>query len=133
MQRYIYIKHSYTHTLAIYIKHSYTHTLARLNHLSQSTPQVFMHTYIHTHIPYTNIDKQTYTFGWMDRWMGKASQAKPLNQQLYFFPLVILYLLRRKVLQKITSEIQCYIKWELQKDVNIKFKAVFHYNMLLNI
>jgi hypothetical protein len=35
--------------------------------------------------------------GWMDGW-GKAPQAKPFNQQLYFFPLVFLYLLRQKVL-----------------------------------
>uniref|UniRef100_A0A8C6N4T0 Coatomer subunit zeta n=1 Tax=Mus spicilegus TaxID=10103 RepID=A0A8C6N4T0_MUSSI len=34
-------------------------------------------------------------------------------------------------LYKIISEIKCYIKWELYKDVNIKFKAVFHHNILI--
>ena len=68
--------------------------------------------------------------GWMNGW-DKALQAKPFNQQFYFFSLDFLYLLIQKVLYKITSEIKWYIEWELQKDVDIKFKAVFHYNMLI--
>ena len=42
--------------------------------------------------------------GWMDAWMdgwmdgARAPQAKPFNQQLYFFSLAFLYLLRQKVL-----------------------------------
>jgi hypothetical protein len=48
--------------------HSYTHTLAGLNHLSQSTLQVFMHACMHTYVYHilVHIDKQTYIFGWMD-------------------------------------------------------------------
>ena len=112
-------------------KHLYTHTLARSDCLSQSTPQVFMHAYVHTYIPtHKYSDKQTYTYGWMDRY-GKSSQAKPFSQQLYFIYLVFLYLLRQKVLYKITLDVKCYIKWKLQKNVDTKFRAMFYYNVLI--
>ena len=90
-------KYVQTHTF----KHLHTHTLAWLDCLSEL--QVFMHADIYTHIPTCiHIDKQTNTFGWMDGWMDgwidKVPQAKPFNQQLYFFSLAFLYLLRQKVL-----------------------------------
>ena len=90
-----------------------------------------MHAYVHTYIPtHKYSDKQTYTYGWMDRY-GKSSQAKPFSQQLYFIYLVFLYLLRQKVLYKITLDVKCYIKWKLQKDVDTKFRAMFYYNVLI--
>jgi hypothetical protein len=66
---------------------------------------------------------------WMDGW-GKALQAKSFNQQFSFLWSFYTFL-DKKFSRKITSEIECYIEWELQKDVDIKFKAVFHYNILI--
>ena len=54
------------HTNTYNFKHSYTHTLGQTQ-TSVTIPQVFMHAYTYTHIPtHKHIDKQTYTFGWMD-------------------------------------------------------------------
>ena len=62
--------------------------------------------------------------GWVGGWV-KAPQAKQFNQQLNF--LLFFY----TSFDKITSEIKCCIKWELQKNVEIKFKAVCNYNILI--
>ena len=41
--------------------------------------KVFIHAYIHTYMPtYIHIDKQTYTFGWMDGKMDGAERANNL-------------------------------------------------------
>ena len=113
-------------------KHSYTHTLAWPNHLPQSTAQAFIHAYIMHIYLHKNIQTNTHIHleGLAGGW-GKAPQAKLFSQPFIFS--VLLYLLRQKVLQKLTSEIKCYIEWELQKDVDIKFKAVFHSICLLQV
>jgi len=85
------------HTDTYIFKYSYTHTLAKPIRLSQSTPQVFMHAYIYTHIPtYVHVDKQTYTFGWMDRWMdgwlGGAKFPKSTNNIISFLWLFYIFL-----------------------------------------
>ena len=120
------------------LKPSHTHTLAGTYRLSQSTPQLFTHAYIKTHT-YKHMYRKTDMHIWRDEWragqmdgqIGQSSRSQTIQPKLYCFSLVFLYLLRQKVLQKITSEIKCYIKWELQKDVGIKFKAMFHSNILI--
>lgn len=53
-------------------KYAQTHVQSCTHILAQqfvSTPQVFMHAYMYTHIPTdVHINRQTYTFGWVDRW-----------------------------------------------------------------
>jgi hypothetical protein len=65
----------------------------------------------------------------MDGW-GRIPQAKPFNKQLCYFISFLLsfYTFLDKTFFR---EIKCYIEWVLQKDVDIKFKAVFHCNMLI--
>jgi hypothetical protein len=73
--------------------------------------------------------------GWVDGWMDGAKLPKPNHSTnpLYLFSLVFYTFLdkKKKQLQKITSEIRCCIKWELQMNVDIRFKAVFHSKCLL--
>ena len=121
------------------LKPSHTHTLAGTYRLSKSTPQLFTHAYIKTHTykhMYRKTDMHIWRDGWMDGQMdgqiGQSSRSQTIQPKLYCFSLVFLYLLRQKVLQKIFSEVKRYIEWELQKDTDIKFKAVFHhYDMLI--
>ena len=85
----------YTHT------HSNMHTPTLWSGLTvtinSTSIQACSHTYTYT---YTQTYRQTDIYIWMDGLMdewGKAPQAKPFNQQLYFCSLVFLYFLRQKV------------------------------------
>jgi hypothetical protein len=91
-----------------------------------------MFTCIHIYL-YT-IDKQTYTFGWMDGWMdgwvgGWMSGAElpkpnqPFNQQFYFFLWPFYTLLNKKFFRKLPQ--RYYMKRELLKDVNVSLKQCF--------
>ena len=90
-----------------------------------------MHAYIHTHIP-----KHLYTFlvvaepqiphiyGWIEKWMDIWGRAPlPCEDTLLF---LFSWLFIDKGFKKISPFIRGFTKEELQKDVDIKFKAVFH-------
>jgi hypothetical protein len=65
----------------------------------------------------------------MDRWMEQSSPNQTIQPTTFFSG--PLYIRTQMFLGKTTSQIKCFREWELQKDVDIKFKAVFHYNMFI--
>ena len=85
-------------------KYEHTHIHLNVHTLSKSTPQVFMHAYIHTHIlTHKHIDKQTYTFGWMDGWMGQSSPNQTI-QPTTLFSLVFYTFLDKKFFRKLPQK-----------------------------
>ena len=73
----------------------------------------------------THIDRRTYMhiYNW---WMEQKT-----NSHTLFLLSGLLITSQAKFLQKITSQINLYIKGELQKAIDSKFKAVFHSNILI--
>jgi hypothetical protein len=62
----------------------------------------------------------------MDGWIDVVELSKlnyPTNNFISF--LWPFYTFFKKLIWKIISEMKYYIKWELQKDVDIKFKVLF--------
>ena len=107
------------------------HTLA-IDCLSQTTSVcACLHAY--THVPiHVHIDKQTYTLWmdgqmvrWMDGWMGQSSPSQTIQPSLLFIFSGLFIPSQKKNPQKIASEIKYYIKWELQKDVDMSSKHCF--------
>ena len=92
---------------------------------------LYTYTYTQTYIP---TDMYIWMNEWMGRWMdgcmdgAQLSKPKHSTNKFISFPWSVYTYSDKKFLRNITSEIKQYIKWELQKD--IKFKAVFHYNIL---
>ena len=82
--------------------HSNIHTLTLCPDLITCHNELHKYSCMLTHIPtHKHIGKQTYTFAWMDGWMDGAKLPKPNHStinQLYFFSLVLLSLLRKNIL-----------------------------------
>ena len=101
------------------------HTLPGPDHLSQSTPQVFINVYTYT---YTKTYIQVDIYIWMDG--AKFPQPKhSTNNFISFFWSFIYTLLDKNFFRKLPQKYS-FIKCELQEDVDIKFQVVFHYNIL---
>ena len=68
----------------------------------------------------------------MDGWVEGAKLSKPNHSTKYFISFLWAFytFLDKKFLENYLRDKMLH-KWEFQKDVDIKFKAVFHYNALI--